>query len=133
MSESHQADGDNMDSRVIHRVRGGAPTGRSVSSAYKDLVWVVATATNESLDIVDQTKQALANLDNDLREQHSDKSRIVSAQIFLADIEDKPMMDEVWTQWIGPDPDAWPHRACVGVGLGGHWLIEITVVAVRDL
>ncbi len=116
---------------MIDRFAGGYPHGRSKASAYKDLVWTVATASDESLDLADQTSQTLTSIDQSLAELGSDKSQIVSAQVFIANINDKPVMDEVWNKWIGDNPADWPQRACLGVDLGGHWLIEITVIAVR--
>ena len=41
-------------------------------------------------------------------------------------------MDSVWNTWIGNNPENWPQRACLGVNLEGNYLIEITVVALRD-
>jgi enamine deaminase RidA (YjgF/YER057c/UK114 family) len=117
---------------MIERIRGNAPPGRSQSSSYKDLVWTVATASDESLDLTGQTLQALGSLEKNLVELGSDKSKIISAYVFIADINDKPTMDDVWGTWIGSNPNHWPQRACLGVDLGGHWLIEITVTAVRE-
>lgn len=117
----------------IERIRGNSPSGRSQSSSYKDLTWTVATAWDESLDLTGQTSQALETLEKSLIELGSDKTKIVSAYVFIADINDKPVMDEVWKDWIGDDPENWPKRACLGVDLGGNWLIEITVTAVRSL
>jgi len=116
---------------MIERVVGNSPPGRSTSSAYKDLVWTVATASNEALDLTGQTVESLDTLDKNLLELGSDKSRIISAQVFIANINDKPVLDAVWNEWIGGDPANWPQRACLGVDLGGNWLVEIVVTAVR--
>ena len=116
---------------MITRHQGNAPFGRSQSSSFHDLVWSVATADDEHLDLKAQTAQALAMLQQNLLDLGSDKSRIISAQVFMANIEDKPAMDQVWNEWIGDNPDQWPQRACVGVDLGGNWLIEITVLAAK--
>lgn len=118
---------------MIERIRGNSSPGRSQSSSYKDLVWTVATASDESLDLADQTLQALRSLEMNLADLGSDKFKIISAYVFIADINEKPIMDDVWRNWIGNNPKHWPQRACLGVDLGGHWLIEITVTAVRDV
>ncbi len=118
---------------MIERIRGNSPTGRNQSTAYKDLVWTVANATDESLDLADQTAQVLSNLERNLVDLGSDKTKILSAQVYIANIDDKPIMDEVWRAWIGSNPEHWPQRACLGVDLGGHWLIEVTVTAVREV
>ena len=115
----------------IDRVRGEA-VGRNTSSAYKDLVWTVATATDTDLDLLGQTSQALDMIQHSLVELGTDKSQIISAQVFLSDISNKPMMDTVWNNWIGPDSENWPQRACLGVDLEAGYLIEIVVTAARD-
>ena len=117
---------------TIERTRGNTPRGRSQSSSYRDLTWTVATASDESLDLAGQTLQALGYLEENLIELGSDKTKIISAYVFIADINEKPVMDEVWNDWIGDNPENWPQRACLGVDLGGNWLIEITVTALRN-
>jgi enamine deaminase RidA (YjgF/YER057c/UK114 family) len=118
------------DTRNIERVRGQY-IGRNRSSAYKDLVFTVATAANIETDIISQTEQALVTIENNLSELGSHKHRILSAQVYLANILDKPKMDAVWCQWIGSNPQHWPQRVCIGVALEGNMLIEIAVTAVR--
>ena len=51
-------------------------------------------------DIREQTRQTLANIDRFLAEAGSDKTRILSAQIFLADIADFPAMNAQWDAWV---------------------------------
>ena len=50
---------------MIERIRGQA-RGRNRASAYKDLVWTVATAGDTSADIAGQTRQALATIEQAL-------------------------------------------------------------------
>lgn len=114
----------------IERKRGIYP-GRNKSSAYKDLVWTVATSPDTSLDLKGQTRLTLEVIQANLLELGSDKSRIVSAQVYIAHMPDKNRMDEVWQEWMGNNPDHWPQRACLGVDLEGDVLIEVTVTAVR--
>lgn len=115
---------------MIERKRGRYK-GRNKSSAYKELVWTVATSPDTSLDIEGQTTSALNVIQHNLLELGSDKTRIVSAQIYMADIKAKAIMDRVWCLWIGEDTEHWPQRACLGVDLEGDVLIEMTVMAVR--
>ena len=114
---------------MITRIRGKY-IGRNAASAYKNLVWTVATANNKKLDIEGQTRETLAVLEKNLHELGSERTRIVSAQVYLARIADKPVMDGIWREWIGDDPQHWPQRACVGVDLHGETLIEVSVTAV---
>ncbi|EMK3512079.1 RidA family protein [Vibrio parahaemolyticus] len=115
---------------MIERKRG-IYQGRNKSSAYKDLVWTVATSSDTTLDIVGQTKLTLEMIERNLEELGSDKTQIVSAQVFIANMLDKPKMDNVWCEWLGENPEHWPQRACLGVTLEGDVLIEVTVTAVR--
>ena len=66
-----------------------------------------------------------------LGEAGSDKTRILSAQIFLVDMATKAEMDEVWNAWLGPNPDHWPQRACVGAALAYGCLVEIILLAAK--
>ncbi|MCC3798426.1 RidA family protein [Vibrio parahaemolyticus] len=116
---------------MIERKRG-IYQGRNKSSAYKDLVWTVATSSVTTLDIVGQTKLTLETIERNLEELGSNKTQIVSAQVFIANMLDKPKMDNVWCEWLGEKPEHWPQRACLGVALEGDVLIEVTVTAVRS-
>jgi len=116
---------------MIERVQG-IYDGRNKSSAYKDLVWTVATASDTSLDLEGQTKMALSTIQYNLEELGSKKFKILSAQVYIVNMQDKPIMDKVWKSWLGDNPQDWPQRACLGVVLEGGALIEITVVAARD-
>jgi len=109
----------------------GVYQGRNKSSAYKDLVWSVATSADTTLDIQGQTQLTLATIAQNLVELGSDKYSIVSAQVYIADMQAKPLMDKVWCEFFGDNPQHWPQRACLGVNLEGDVLIEITVTAVR--
>jgi enamine deaminase RidA (YjgF/YER057c/UK114 family) len=117
---------------MIERKRGVYP-GRNKSSAYKDLVWTVATAADTTVGIEQQSLLTLETIQQNLLELGSDKTQILSAQVYIANMADKPVMDAVWQQWLGDDPQHWPQRACLGVDLEGEVLIEVTVTAVRTV
>src|SRR5262245_19060628 len=97
----------------IQRFPGNAP-GRSRAVAFENLVFTEATAPG-SLSLPEQTRQVLARIDQNLSDAGSDKTRLLSATVYLTDISRKAEMDEVWNEWIGPDH--WPQRACVQVAL----------------
>jgi len=115
----------------IRRFRGQA-VGRNRAVEYNGLVWTVATAANARDTVGGQTGQCLAVLERSLEEAGSSKTRILSAQIFLVDMSTKPEMDEVWNAWIGPNPDHWPQRACVGAALADGCLVEIVLLAAKS-
>ncbi|WP_454685012.1 RidA family protein [Ancylobacter moscoviensis] len=86
------------------------------------------TCDDESLDMAGQTREILAKLDTYLAEAGTDKTKLLSATIFLTDLNRKPEMDAVWKAWVAPEN--LPARATVGVAdLGGDTLIEIVVTA----
>lgn len=85
-------------------------------------------AGDGSQDIGGQTRQVLGAIDALLARAGSDKSRIVMAQIFLADIADFPGMNAVWDQWVAPGQT--PPRATVQARLARpEWRVEIVVTA----
>lgn len=111
---------------TIERLQGGAK-GRNRAVIHGGTVYTVATAPGAEIQA--QTQAALAAIDANLADAGSDKTRLVSVQIFLADMSQKAAMDEVWNDWIGPDWNTWPQRACVGAPLAGDTLVEIVVTA----
>ena len=88
------------------------------------------TAKNLALDVTGQTKEVLAKIDERLAKCGSDKSRLLSATIYLTDIKLKPAMNEVWKAWLGDLKR--PARTCIGVtGLAGGAGVEIDLLAAR--
>jgi enamine deaminase RidA (YjgF/YER057c/UK114 family) len=86
-------------------------------------------ASDSSANITVQTRQVLDTIDELLAETGSDKSRILSAQIWLANIGHYAAMNEVWDEWM-PAGDA-PARACIEARLAlPDLLVEIGIIAV---
>ena len=102
------------------------------ASAWNQLVFVVANSSAAQPRFEEQALDTFAVLDKHLQDAGSNRTRILSAQVLLRDIHDKPAFDELWLKWIGTDPAAWPQRSCCQVGLSGSLLIEIVAVAVRE-
>lgn len=85
-------------------------------------------AEDGSQDIVGQTRQVLAAIDALLAKAGSDKTKILRAQIFLADLADFPGMNSVWDTWVVADHT--PARATVQAALAKpEWKIEIVITA----
>jgi enamine deaminase RidA (YjgF/YER057c/UK114 family) len=83
-----------------------------------------------SQDIAGQTRQVLGMVDKLLAEAGSDRSRILMAQIFLADMADFDEMNAVWDEWIAQVKGHAPPRATVQATLGRpEWKIEVVVTA----
>jgi enamine deaminase RidA (YjgF/YER057c/UK114 family) len=86
------------------------------------------TADDTSTDVVQQTRDTLAKIDRYLGMAGSDKSKVLSALIWLRDIADFERMNTVWDAWI--DPAAMPVRATVESRMAGdEYRVEIMVTA----
>ncbi|QQP96794.1 RidA family protein [Lysobacter enzymogenes] len=80
------------------------------------------------LDIGGQTRETLASIDALLARAGTDKSRILMAQIFLADMADFDGMNAVWDAWVVPGQT--PPRATVQAPLANaKYRVEIVVTA----
>jgi enamine deaminase RidA (YjgF/YER057c/UK114 family) len=87
-------------------------------------------AKNLDADVKGQTKEVLGEIDRLLGKCGSDKSKILSATIWVTDIRNRAPMNEVWTAWV--DTKNMPARACVEAALADpRALVEIMVVAAK--
>lgn len=85
-------------------------------------------AGDGSQDIGGQTAQVLSAIDALLARAGSDKSKILRAQIFIADLAEFAAMNAVWEAWVVPGHT--PPRATVEARLAKpEWKIEIVVTA----
>ena len=114
----------------IVRIRTNPGRGRAV--IFNGTIYLGGHAADDrTQDIRGQTAQALAKLDKTLALVGSDRSRILTTQIWLKDIaNDFAGMNEVWDDWIG---GAAPARATAQCLLAApDVLIEIIVTAAAD-
>ena len=89
------------------------------------------TADDLSQDVAGQTRQILTKIDRYLNEAGTDKSKLLSAHIWLRDIATFDEMNRVWESWI--DRGNPPARATVEARLAGdRYLVEIMVTAALD-
>jgi enamine deaminase RidA (YjgF/YER057c/UK114 family) len=87
-------------------------------------------ADDPSADAAGQTRQVLASIDKLLAEAGSDKTKILSAQIFLANIADFAAMNSVWDAWVPAGHT--PARATVEAKLATPaYLVEIKIIAAQ--
>jgi enamine deaminase RidA (YjgF/YER057c/UK114 family) len=101
----------------------------SESAVYNGVVYLAGQVPEDgTLDIVGQTRQVLAAIDARLAEAGSDKTRILSTQIFIADMADFQGMNQAWDEWV-PQGNT-PPRATVQALLADPTLrVEIVVTA----
>ncbi|QCP50055.1 RidA family protein [Trinickia violacea] len=87
-------------------------------------------ADDTEQDISGQTREVLGHIDRLLAEANSDKSLLLSVQIYLSDMVDFSGMNAVWDGWVATG--ATPPRATVESKLANpKCLVEIVVVAAQ--
>ncbi len=85
-------------------------------------------ASDTTADITTQTQQVLDKIDALLAEAGSDKSKILTAQIWLANIAHFGQMNSVWDAWVAEGNT--PARACIEARLATpDYLVEVGVIA----
>ena len=81
-------------------------------------------------DVRSQTRQVLQRIDELLADAGSDRSKLLTAQVWLADMGMFVEHNEEWNAWV--DRDDPPVRACVEARLAHPaLLVEIMVTAAR--
>jgi enamine deaminase RidA (YjgF/YER057c/UK114 family) len=85
-------------------------------------------AADPSQDVAGQTRQILARIDALLAEAGSDRSRLLSANIWLTDIAMFDQTNSVWDAWATPGSAR--ARATVEARLAGpEFKVEIAAIA----
>ena len=88
------------------------------------------TADDPKQDAKGQAQQILREIDRLLALCGTDKSNVVSATIWVADIRLRDTMNEAWNAWTGGQN--LPGRACIEAKLADpRLLVEIAVVAAK--
>ena len=78
----------------------------------------------------DQTKEILATIDGYLKQAGTDKSKLLSANIWLTDIATFGELNAVWDAWVSPGNT--PARATVQARLAApQFTVEIMVTAAK--
>ena len=87
-------------------------------------------AEDTEQDIAGQTREVLGHIDRLLGEVNSDKSHLLSVQIYIADMAHFAGMNAVWDAWVAQG--ATPPRATVEASLANpKCLVEVVVVAAQ--
>lgn len=114
---------------MVQRIQVGPRMSQAV--VHGDTVYLAGqVADDPSADAAGQTRQILSRIDALLAEAGSDKTRILSATIWLADIKTFGEMNQVWDAWV-PQGHT-PARATVEAKLAApQYVVEIAVIAAR--
>ncbi|SDZ47144.1 RidA family protein [Pseudomonas sp. NFIX28] len=99
--------------------------------SFADLLFLSGQVPGAATDAGGQTREVLAKIDALLAEAGSDKDHLLSATIYLKNIQqDFAAMNEAWSAWLSPGQA--PSRTTVQAELARpEVLVEITVIAVR--
>ena len=86
-------------------------------------------AEDAEVDIQEQTRSTLSRIDTVLAEAGTDREHLLSATVYLRDIDNHfALMNEVWNTWL-PEGHA-PARACVEAHMArSGLLVEISIIA----
>jgi enamine deaminase RidA (YjgF/YER057c/UK114 family) len=104
-------------------------TRLSEMAVYNGVAYLAGQVPEDTTaDITGQTQQVLAEIDALLARAGTDKTRILMASIFIADINEFPGMNSAWDAWV-PAGNA-PPRATVEAKLAKpSYKVEIVVTA----
>jgi enamine deaminase RidA (YjgF/YER057c/UK114 family) len=87
-------------------------------------------ADDPTKDAKNQSEQVLREIDRLLKLCGTDKTKVVSATIWLTDIRNRDAMNEAWNAWTGGQN--LPGRACITADLADpRMLVEIAVIAAK--
>lgn len=108
-------------------------TGKRLSEivVHNDTIYLAGEVPDDgSKGITEQTEQVLAKIDKLLSMVGSDKTKLLSAQIFLPDMKDFPGMNIAWEKWVAPGQT--PARATVEAKLANpDYKVEIMCIAAK--
>ena len=106
----------NRSRAVVHRFPGGGGQ-----------VWALATARDKTAGVHAQTLDLLAVIGGYLRDAGTDATRLLRAEVFMADLGEKAAFDAAWTEWL--PPGCGPVRSAVQTPMPPGDLVEVIVTA----
>jgi enamine deaminase RidA (YjgF/YER057c/UK114 family) len=115
---------------TITRIGVGPRMSQAV--AHGSTVYLAGQVANKTAGgtVEEQTREILETIDALLAEAGSDKTRILSATIYLVDMATFPEMNKVWDSWV-PQGHT-PARATVEAKLAAPpYKVEIAVIAAK--
>ncbi len=111
---------------TIRRIGAGPRMSQAV--IHGNTVYLAGQVGTPGKSVADQTSDILATVEKLLKEAGSDKSKILQAIIWMADMKDFAEMNAVWDKWIdGKDA---PARATGEAKLAApEYKVEIIITA----
>ena len=114
---------------MITRIKGGPRMSQAV--VHGNTVYLAGqVASDHSADTAGQTREILATIDGLLAEAGTDKTRVLAATVYLADMSTFNQMNAAWEAWVAPG--CAPARATVQASLASPaYRVEIVITAAR--
>ena len=112
---------------AIQRINVGKRLSEAV--VHGNTVYLAGEVPEDTtLDISGQTEQVLMKIEKLLKQVGSDKTKLLSAQIFLPDMKDFAGMNAAWEKWVVPGQT--PARATIEARLANPaYKVEIMCIA----
>ena len=102
----------------------------SLAVVHNGIVSTCGVTAEPTGDVKVQTKMVLASIDGLLEKAGTNKSKLLTAYVWLADIQDFEEHNSVWNEWV--DRQNPPVRFCVQSALWRpNILVEIMVTAAQ--
>lgn len=103
-------------------------------AVFNGVAYLAGQVANDlSQDIQGQMREVLSIIDNLLAQADSDKTRILMAQIYLADLVDYADMNVVWDGWVSDIQGQAPPRATVQALLANpNYKVEVVITAAQN-
>jgi enamine deaminase RidA (YjgF/YER057c/UK114 family) len=107
--------------------RWGASRRWSDVVVHRNVAYWVEVAADLDRDPRGQIEQVLAQIDATLRDLGTGREQLLQVVIYLADLADISILNELWDDWVVPERA--PVRACVQAGLGAGCRVEMVITA----
>ena len=112
----------------IERIEAGPRMSQAV--IHGGTVYLAGQVGAPGKSVTDQTKEILATIDSHLAKAGTDKSKLLTANIWLANMDTFAEMNAVWDAWVSPGNT--PARATVQARLAApQYTVEIMVTAAK--
>ncbi len=104
-------------------------------AVFNGVAYLAGQVANDlSQDISGQMREILAIIDDLLKQANSDKSRILMATIYLADLVDYAAMNVVWDAWVADIKGNAPPRVTVQAKLANpNYKVEVVIAAAQKI
>ena len=112
----------------MHITRQNQGPRMSQAVVHGDTVYLAGQVAGNEPTTKAQTEAVLKKIDGLLANAGSDKSKLLAATVYLADMKKYDEMNAAWDAWV--DPMNTPARATVETRLASQqYLVEISIVA----